>query len=215
LSGIYLSGSVTAILGILFGVLILFLTSIRIKMKIFNFLFIFILFTLVLYFLGEIAGIPFFQFKSNSSFNVITRSFSRVQNITANSRMVIYLQALKNIIQSPIIGAGFDQISTSGIEVNVRELENAVHNTLLQIWYIGGFFALFGYLIIYIKLSFLSIRRLWNYKKRNLNHIIAGLASVTLTILLMDQFQDSIYQREKWLVIGLFLSYELRNKIII
>jgi hypothetical protein len=39
-----------------------------------------------------------------------------------------------------------------------------------------------------------------------------GLAISTIVFILMDQFQDAIYQREKWLVAGLFLAISWKSR---
>lgn len=204
--GIYLSGSVTAYIGLTIGGLALFLTTMRSPYKLINLLIILSLLFLLVLSLGELTGLNRSLFNLNDS-NVLTRSILRVQTTTSSTRLEIYMQSLENIIRSPIIGVGFDQISTSGISDVEREFERAVHNIFLQTWYAGGIFAFVGYLLISIRLGLDSLKVLSNIQKGNLSPILAGPASAVLAILLMDQFQDSIYQREKWLVIGLLAGH--------
>jgi O-antigen ligase len=78
-----------------------------------------------------------------------------------------------------------------------------VHNPLLQVWYTGGVFAFIGWTAIYILIGWMAVAMLRTAKNQPLSPYLLSLVAVTLALLLMDQFQDSIYQREKWLVISL------------
>jgi hypothetical protein len=37
--------------------------------------------------------------------------------------------------------------------------------------------------------------------------MLLGTAATALSIILMDQFQDAVYQREKWLVFGILAAW--------
>ena len=214
--GIYLSGSVTAYLGFLLGsaALVLFSHTKRILLM---GLALMITLPLILTLISSNVATPVSSNAATpvsnntatpvSNDSVIGKSVDRVQTITAGLRWNIYLQAINDIIHSPFIGVGSDQVSTSGISGSERQLDDTVHNVLLQIWYTAGLFGFLGWAGIYIYLGWNSVYVLWHGYKENLLPIIAALVSAVLAILLMDQFQDAIYQREKWLVFGLFAGW--------
>jgi O-antigen ligase len=204
LFGVYLSGSVTAYIGLLVGGVAFlwadkplhrFLGRVGCALS----LPVSILVIAVILFNSGISDIADEEF-------IIERSLDRVQTITAESRLLVYDQAIRQIARSPIIGASYDQLSTSGIEKYLRSFDTTVHNILLQIWYAGGLFAFLGWLAIYIYLLSLVVIIFRQSPNDTLKLIELGLAVGVLSILIMDQFQDSIYPREKWLVIGLFLG---------
>jgi hypothetical protein len=190
--GLYLSGSVTAYIGFLISSAVIVLFS-RDKRKVLLGITIMIVTPLALVLSG------------NS--NIISVSLNRVQTDTAESRWQIFMQAINDIIRSPLVGVGSDQISTSGIRASERYLEYSVHNVLLQIWYTSGLFAFIAWAGIYLSLGWNSLRMLWLEYKEDSSPTIVALASAVLAILVMDQFQDGIYQREKWLIFGLFIGY--------
>ena len=144
------------------------------------------------------------------------KAFNRVQTITAQTRLDGYDQAWVKIIQNPWLGVGYDQISTSGASVEERLLDKSVHNLLLQIWYTGGVFAFLGWLSIYVSIGWMALTTISRWKKYGFSPMLLALAAVAAAFLLMDQFQDAIYQREKWLVIGLLagFSWEKVDNII-
>lgn len=200
--GIYYSGSVTAYLGVFLGVVVFAYIS-RFALarvtKPFRIVAMIVLFTSLIVIIRLIVadGLP--------TFNkiMIAQAFIRVQTSTAESRLTTYSQALDQIARNPWFGVGYDQISTSNIAKESRILDFSVHNVLLQIWYTGGLLAFVGWFAIYTCVGWMAIELIRNVKHNSYSPIIMSLASCALAILLMDQFQDSIYEREKWLVIGL------------
>ena len=199
--GIYLSGSVTAYLGLLLGSAAFFIAcrSARVHLLRLG------LPLIPLWALITLISIlfNFTPFKVNPDpTGLISASLDRVQVTTARARWDIYQQAAEQIIQSPLIGVGYDQISTSGISLDYRTLDYSVHNALLEIWYTGGAFAFLGWAVIYVYLGWYALRILWHERSRRSPSLALALAVATLALLLMDQFQDAIYQREKWLVFG-------------
>jgi O-antigen ligase len=139
--------------------------------------------------------------------NAIYQAFNRVQTSTAGSRLATYAQAWDEIAHNPWFGVGYDQISTSGVSAASRFLDFSVHNPLLQIWYTGGLFAFIGWLAMDASIGWTALNVLMNRGDQNLSPHALSLATTALALLLMDQFQDSIYQREKWLVIGLLVGF--------
>ena len=214
IGGIFISGSVTAYLGILLGCIALLLRLRQLQKKIlFLTISVIPIASLFLIFLFMSGNITFSQ--SERENNIIWRSLNRVGDITAQTRVVVYEQALQKISESPIIGVGYDQVSTSNIESENRFLETSVHNALLQILYTGGLFAFAGWAFIYLYLGWQALKTILAKNIPNHNVFMAiSLASGVLSILLMDQFQDAIYQREKWLIFGLFFSYISSTKIL-
>jgi len=201
--GIVLSGSITAYLGLLTGTFILFLASKQIRKKILlvslpTLLIVGMAFTILF-----ILGSPITR-QVNLGDNVVVQSLNRVEDITAQSRTVIYQQALNEAMMSPFIGVGYDQISTSGIDTDSRILTTSVHNFFLQVFYAGGIFSLLGWVFIFLYLGWHALKILLNKKINEI--LILSLCAIVFAILLMDQFQDSIYPREKWLVVALFTS---------
>lgn len=204
--GLYLSGSVAAYLGILLGLVALFLSSRLFLRRTLKFM-IPILYALTLVFVFVmIFGTNTLANPTVFGSSLITRGIGRVESTTARSRWVIYIEALEQIVNNPLVGVGYDQISTSGIGFDNRELSGTVHNLLLQIWYVGGLFAFLGWLVIYFSIGWEAISVLHWGERRAMTPIILGIAAAVVAVLLMDLFQDAIYQREKWLVVGLLVT---------
>lgn len=205
--GIYLSGSMTAYLGVFMG-LVIFIFSSKTH------------FSKSARTLGRVAGAavlilalwliadPILIAGSQGlKDNAVSQAFNRVQTNTAGSRLATYAQAWDEIIRNPWFGVGYDQISTSGVSRMSRFLDFSVHNPLLQIWYTGGLFAFLGWLAVYVSVGWMALSVLRIGKEQTLPSQALSLAATVLALLLMDQFQDSIYQREKWLVIGLLVGF--------
>jgi O-antigen ligase len=208
--GIYLSGSMTAYLGLLTGIAFLALSSwnIFVKMaKTFGILVVGSVFAMWLVLATQLILIDGLPTLSNNDINL---ALARIQSYTAESRLTTYTQAWDQIINNPWFGVGYDQISTSGISSQSRFLDFAVHNSLLQIWYTGGLFAFLGWVAVSIWVGLMALGIIRLGKRNNLSPLLISLAAAVMAILLMDQFQDSIYEREKWLVIGLLagISWE-------
>ena len=201
--GIYLSGSVTAFVGFIFGFFAFLLASIKKRtapIKIFSGLVIIILLiTTVSILSGNSTVLGIFE----SMWDNIDKSLHRVQLSTADSRINSYREALEYISDSPFIGIGTDQISTSG---TINRLLD-VHNVFIQTWYVGGLLSLLGLLGIYIWVGFSALKTYLSFHLGQIPLFLIGLASTALAIILMDQFQDALYQREKWLAFGLFSVY--------
>lgn len=209
--GIYLSGSVTAYMGVLIGLFCLLYIAVPSRIRI-----IF----LVLGFLLVLAALLINMIWINTIFNqplgipessLIGKGISRVLNITAGERVDLYQLSIDYIVQSPIIGAGYDQISTSGISQGARQLPGTIHNSLLEIWYVGGLFAFLGWLIVHIYILKIALGNIFRQSKGQFILSIA-LSTAVIATLLMDQFQNSIYLREKWLVIGLLAGLNWKDK---
>jgi O-antigen ligase len=81
-----------------------------------------------------------------------------------------------------------------------------IHNVFIQIWYVGGLLAFAGFVGVYIWLGYWALRTLLNSQLLFKQKYVTTLASIVLAVILMDQFQDAIYQREKWLIFGLFAA---------
>ncbi|MBX3048637.1 MAG: O-antigen ligase family protein [Anaerolineales bacterium] len=210
--GVFISGSVTAYLGFAFallGMLIAFGTS-----RLFA-----TLFWGVTQFLAVIAliWVSWNMFQPPRNFavgfdlpNLGGSAIQRVQGITADSRLLLIKEAMRQIFPVPFIGAGYDQLSTSGIGSFLREIDGTVHNVFLQILYTGGIFAFVGWVAIHLQVGIYSISILHKDKNRTTSYMVLGLAIAVLSMFVMDQFQDSIYHREKWLVIGLLVGHVWR-----
>jgi len=215
--GIFLSNSMTAFLGLLLGVVvyifrnILFtFTKMKISKRILQPIIVVFVVGMILMLFLSLSNPTFW----NNATNGILQAWDRVTTNTAESRLVVFQLAGESILQNPLVGVGYDQISTSGSGLVQSLLGFGVHNVFLQTWYIGGVFAFIGLVVIYLLVggSALNILR----KKTSYPPLIRGLAIAVLSILLMDQFQDAIYQHEKWLVIGLFVGHVwIRSKIIL
>ena len=204
--GVYLSGSMTAYLGFLLGSVALAAYSKTLARQITRYSISAALLGAPILLFGMIfvnLSVPDNLSLENS---LISTAFNRVGTSTAYSRWYIFQEALQSISENPIIGAGYDQVSTSDIGTGFRQLNGTVHNVLLQNWYVGGIFALLGWLLIYMVLGWMAITTTWSGEKNGLAPVLWGIAAAALSIILMDQFQDAIYQREKWLVFGLLAS---------
>jgi O-antigen ligase len=204
LFGVYLSNSMTAYAGLLLSVVNLIILLIYqnkwINKKNIHKL-IFFLVLLMTFFLSNNV---IFNGQLNNIFQFIEKAWWRVSSTTFGTRIVVYINAFHRILKNPIVGVGLDQVATSGVNLVQRTLGTGVHNIFLQVWYTGGLISLIGWLYIYIYYLFTSIKVI--YKKITTSPLIISLAIAILSILLMDQFQDTIYQREKWLILGIFIS---------
>jgi O-antigen ligase len=206
--GIYISNSVTAYVGLIVGLLII---GNVLYSKNGYFKKIPHTYPLLLLIFGSIIlifAIPYI--KTSSVYAYIQNALDRVLTTTSESRIVIYKLALDRILNNPLIGVGYDQISTSGIGFLQLTLGSSIHNALLQIFYTGGLIAFVGWLAIYIVLGWTAIKVLIG--RTSPTPILFSLAAAVLSVLVMDQFQDAIYQREKWLVFGLLIGYYLGVK---
>jgi O-antigen ligase len=205
ITGIYLSGSVTALIGLIISHLLIvtYYGTARLKIsKIIPLIIPFLIIGLITIRIGDDSIIV-------TIFQGVMEDIDRVSSITAGARMYIFNLAWDEIIKNPFIGVGFDQLSTSGLAKIYRLLPGTIHNVFLQILYAGGFLSLFGLIISYGILSLQALRTL--VLSNRFKFITIGLAASVLALIVMDQFQDALYQREKWLVIGLFTGYYLES----
>lgn len=197
---IYLSGSITAYLGIILSLVVLIITSQQVRMKLskYHFLILLLVIVIPLTLLNNHNSLPEIIFAG------VLRNVDRVLNITTGTRLDIFKLAITSITSNPLFGVGYDQFSTSDLDSLYSLLPGTVHNIFLQMLYSGGlvaFFVLFG---VYTYLGIEALKSLSNKRYKFL--LLAGTAASVLSLILMDQFQDMIYQREKWLTIGLFLG---------
>jgi O-antigen ligase len=204
--GIYLSGSLTAYLGVLLGVSVIFINMTVRKIISFPAVFFIILSLFIMFF----SAIYFADVLGNNPVDIeniiIIKTIERVRLYTVDSRLVVYDEAFQRILESPFLGVGFDQISTSGIARNNRYIYGTVHNAGIQVLYVGGVISFIGFVLIYLDLFVKSLKALFGRKSFAQHFLIICLAAATLAIILMDQFQDALYQREKWLMFGMFVS---------
>jgi O-antigen ligase len=203
--GIFLSDSLTAFIGLMLGILVLMVSSKVTAQRTLSILIPAFGVGILSISLGLLSGT--FSLPENSPLgsSLISRAIDRVQMTTGPGRLVIFEQALQEIIKDPLVGAGYDQISTSGIDFVFRNLQGTIHNSLLQIFYTGGLFAFVGWLAIYVLVGWMALGVIRISQHNVLFPLILSLSAATIAILVMDQFQDAIYQREKWLVIGILV----------
>jgi len=110
--GIYLSGSNTAMLGALAALFIIFIfsNSKPRRMMVLVLLIILVVVLLLYIYMESLGGV-------NSIAQSIERNINRARDITFDVRVDIYLEAIEELKENPIIGFGYDQIPTSGIPV--------------------------------------------------------------------------------------------------
>jgi O-antigen ligase len=203
--GIYLSGSMTAYIGILVGLFLILFSYLYTDNQLLSLaigLSALALILVICLFLGNFDILDFSGFKST----LLGLSAQRVFTETGLSRLEIYQDASASIIKHPFIGVGYDQISTSGITGETRKLSGSIHNVLLQVWYVGGLFSFLGWLLIYCRIGAQALKNLFHTFDCVPRSLICAISSAALAAIVMDQFQDPIYQREKWLVFGLLLA---------
>jgi O-antigen ligase len=197
---------VTAYLGFLTAATVMLFISRTIRKSYLLILFTILFLLVSLGLVNNLFGLPADLGNIIQNFDIIPQALDRVQNITADLRLLIYRQVLDTMVESPFIGVGYDQLSTSNIERDQRFLEFSVHNGALQTLYVGGLIAFVGYLGLHIFLAWIAIRILWLNRNHGSLPLFSGVAIAILSILVMDQFQDAIYAREKWLVVGLLVG---------
>lgn len=207
LFGVYLSGSMTAYLGFLLGIFALAVCSKTLTRQIVRYAISVFLIGVPILLFGTIFSNMSPSDNVSLENTLISTAFNRVGTSTAYSRWYIFQQALQNIGASPIVGAGYDQVSTSGIGADFRQLNGTVHNLFLQNWYVGGVFVFLGWLFIYANLGWMAVTITRTQPQKGTAPILLGIAAAALSIMLMDQFQDAVYQREKWLVLGLLAAW--------
>jgi len=205
--GLYLSGSLTAYIGILLSIILLFISRKAITWRALKIAIPVLLVCYLIVSLGIITSKLSFPQRSQLGNSLISKAIMRVETTTAPSRLIIFEHALEEIIKNPLVGAGYDQISTSGIGFITRDLHGTIHNVFLQVLYAGGLLAFIGWSAVYAYLGWIAIVTLFNREKKGVSLMILGIAVSAITIIIMDQFQDAIYQREKWLIFGLLVSY--------
>jgi len=200
LFAIYLSGSVTAYLGIATGLGAALIASrqVRRRMLIYS--------SPIVALLVVVSLLPWTSRVSplKDLLTGIMGDVDRVRDTTALSRIDIYRLAIDQVAKDLIVGVGYDQLSTSSLAPQARLLPGSIHNTFLQLLYSGGLLAFVGTIGLYAYLAYSAIQALHPGKRRSLT--LVGLAASVLAMALMDQFQDAIYQREQWLTAGLFLG---------
>ena len=199
-AGIYLSGSVTAYLGLVLTVVVMLVASGAWRRRLAGLAAsALLLLALVSYMVGSNPARGLQTIAAS-----IRGDADRVSTITYDARLNLYRLAASRIWENPFVGAGFDQFSTSGLGDAYRLLPGTVHNVFLQGLYSGGLLVLLGWLVFYFYLVHAAVKTL--IKARELQALLVGLAASAFALVLMDQFQDAIYQREKWLVAGLLLG---------
>lgn len=208
--GIYLSGSMSALIGLIIGLAVYFMFNPILRK------FIYKNFIIKLSFISFIISISLFLLINFSNIDIfvskfldtnISKAYFRIIDETARSRIDIYEISIKEALKNPIFGVGLDQLSTSSIPFIDRKINGTVHNVFLQIFYTGGVFSLFGWIIIYFNLIKNGIKEIFKNQLFDKNHCGWILLATSISLIIMDQFQDVIYQREKWLIFGLFFSF--------
>lgn len=211
--GLYLSNSMTAYLGFLLGCVLYGFSVIQRRkwcLPRATWVSILLLFSLALLGVSWLSS----PFRLQGAVGFLFEAYQRVTTITAQSRMEVFQLAWHQIALDPWIGVGYDQISTSGTGLSQFLLRYSIHNSLFQIWYTGGVIAFIGWLALHINLFWSALRvTLSKLKIGTIPWSLVSLTVVVFSILLMDQFQDVIYSREKWLIVGLFMGsvWELRE----
>lgn len=216
--GIYLSGSMTAMIGLIVGLSLYTLLNPTTKKMIFNrfyFKFSFFMFIFSIFLFIFINTISFESVIKNIQSTNILRAYTRIVDSSANSRIDIYQKAYYDFFKQPITGYGIDQLSTSSIPYEARYIDGTIHNIFLQILYSGGIITFLGWVLIYFNLFRNGIFLLKNSEITNNYSNSWILFATSISLFIMDQFQDTIYQREKWIVFGLLFSFSwaLRNNI--
>ena len=207
LYGIYLSGSMTAYIGLAAGIVILALVARKRVTRLAVWSLPVLIACVFVVGVGMLAGEVAISGDGWYENSLVKAGVDRVARYTAKARLEVYSQAVERILSNPLIGEGYDELSTSGLEMYYRSLEDSVHNSFVQVWYVGGFLAFLGWLLIYISLGVMSVRIIAESARERAFLPMLGVALAGIAIIIMDQFQDSIYQREKWLVFALLAGF--------
>jgi hypothetical protein len=78
-------------------------------------------------------------------------------------------------------------------------------------FYMGGLFAFLGWLILHFSIGKVAVTNLFQGIRKQF--VLSNVLSATvIAIIAMDQFTNAIYQREKWLVVGLLVGITWINK---
>ena len=140
-------------------------------------------------------------------------SIYRVSQITGPDRMKLLQEGLDYIQDHPILGAGMDQGGTGGLAVSDLVTSYYIHNTIIQSWVAGGIFVFIGSLLLYILVVIFAVSGIKKYISTKVtSEFIVGLSSSIFGWVIMDMLQANIYQRYKWLVVGLIVGNLLFQK---
>jgi O-antigen ligase len=134
--------------------------------------------------------------------------FLRATSSSIATRAEFLRKGLDLLLENPLLGYGMDQTGTGGLSRDASEYltELYIHNTVIQMWFGGGIFALLGALVLYGRGLRLAWEGMRAYVLGAAAPWVLGLAASTVSWILMDQVQANIYQRFKWLIVALLIG---------
>ena len=135
-------------------------------------------------------------------------TFLRATGSSIATRAEFLRKGLDLLFENPFWGYGMDQTGTGGLSRDASQYltDLYIHNTVIQMWFGGGLFALTGALLLYWRGLKLAWQGVVLYVRGAAPAYVLGLAASTVSWILMDQVQANIYQRFKWLVVALLVG---------
>lgn len=194
---IILTFSRGAYLSIAFGLIILFLTSNSIRLKI-KAIIITIIFVFVLYLIGD--KMPF------NPINYVISRFAKLFTDGGSGRLEIWSNAINTFLDNPIIGIGINSVREYNHENYMRGMY--IHNSFLEVLVETG---IFGF-VVYLSFWVLIIREANNLTKiqKNTKYILVTLLALFLQMNLLSVLYNEIFY---FVVILLFrYSFEYKRK---
>lgn len=132
-------------------------------------------------------------------------NLQRVITITGPSRLEAFGEAIQQIGEHPVVGAGMDQVGTGGLTSAELVTSVSIHNTIVASWVAGGVFAWVGVVWVYmvcLRTALEVLRR----STRTTDWIAVGLAASVLGWIAFDQTQPNLYHRYTWLTLALLFG---------
>ena len=224
--GLFLTGSISAQLSLIFGIILLcfvWLFSIFNKSNVRG-LFVGMSLILIstLIFLISFIALNASRSDLNNAKEILDIELSDYPNIervvtkTSMSRMIGYKFVLNEMVEHPFLGFGYD-ISQQRGELPVNESGNpiGIHNVFLLFFLGGGMFGVIGSVLIYLKavLTAISAMRIWSHEYSD--SLLLMLSVAVMNFIFIDFVQPHMHIRISWLLFSLLYIWvlEFRSEI--
>lgn len=132
-------------------------------------------------------------------------NLQRIMTTTGPGRIGLLGEAIRQIGESPIVGAGMDQVGTGGLTSAELVTSVSIHNTIITSWVAGGVFAWAGLLWIYV-VCLRTVLEVLRRSGKPTDWIAVALAASVLGWIVFDQTQPHLYHRYTWLTVALLFG---------
>jgi hypothetical protein len=132
-------------------------------------------------------------------------NLERIIATTGPGRIGLLGEAIQQISESAIVGAGMDQVGTGGLTSAELVTSVSIHNTIITSWVAGGVFAWVGLMWIYI-VCLRTVLEVMRRSGKPTDWIAVALAASVLGWIVFDQTQPHLYHRYTWLTVALLFG---------